>query len=85
MDIGSAAEFALCFGSRDQAQAILQRFLAERPDLAESIAKAEDDIRRQGLPVHVLNAYADQIAFMHIHYGMTWETQLEHPNNPGIG
>jgi hypothetical protein len=70
MDIGDAVEFALCFGSRDQAQAILERFVTERPDLAGAIAQAEAKMNRDGLPAHVLNAYADQVAFLRIYHGM---------------
>ena len=71
MDLGNAVEFTLCFGARDQAQAILQRFLVERPDLADAIAEAEDKMRTHGLPGHALNAYADQVAFLRLHHGMT--------------
>ena len=77
MDIGNAVEFALCYGTRNQAQNILDRFLAERKDLADAVAEAEKKMRRQGIPDYVLSAYADQVAFLRLHYGMTLGAQQQ--------
>jgi hypothetical protein len=73
MDIGNVVEFTLCFGTQEQAQGILDRFLSERGDLADAIVEAKEKMRRQGLPNHLLSAYADQVAFLCLHYGMTLE------------
>ncbi len=40
-------------------------------DLADAIVEAKDKMRRHGLPNQLLSAYADQVAFLCLHYGMT--------------
>ena len=61
-DLRPSVEFAMCFGSPRDGQAVLTRFLESRPDLHDGIAEAE----RQGLPKSPYGPgnFAEEVAFM---------------------
>lgn len=70
--LGSAVEFALCFGTRADAQAILDRFALERPDLVSAASRSVLRFQRDGTPKHAVNAYAEQVAVVVVAYGLSW-------------
>lgn len=67
-ELASSIEFALCFGSHDQEQAILNRFVAQRKDLHDQIEIGTQAFRRDGLPAYCVTAYAEQVAWVRITY-----------------
>ena len=69
--IGDEIEFALCFAGPDAAQTVLDRFIAERLDLHESIRRAFERMQRDGLPEFNPTGYADVVAWTHFAYGLT--------------
>lgn len=70
VDIGDAVEFALCFGSRANAQKILDSFVLSRPSLSDAIASAQRRYEDNGLPRHAKNAYAKRVAWLRVAYGL---------------
>jgi len=64
--IGDMVEFALCFGSRTQAQSILSRFVAQRPDLADSIKRSVERFGKEGFPEYSVSGYAEVVAWLHL-------------------
>lgn len=70
MDIADLVEFTLCFGSQDEAQRILDRYVTERSDLAPDIENAEERIREEGYPPYHLTKYADLVAFLRSAYAL---------------
>jgi hypothetical protein len=68
--IASSVEFALCFGSREQAQTILNRFIAQRKDLHDQIESATLNFRKEGFPACYSAAYADQVAWVRTAYNL---------------
>jgi hypothetical protein len=71
LEIGDAAELALCFSGEASANKILARFVRERPSLAGAIFEAEKKIREEGFKKHYLTAYADQVAFLRSAYRLS--------------
>jgi hypothetical protein len=69
-EIGSAVEFALCFGNKEQAQHVLNHFVTGRKDLADQIAMAGRAFRERGFPPFQLSIYADQIAWVRTAYDL---------------
>ncbi len=67
-ELASSIEFALCFGSHERAQIILNRFVAQRKDLQDQIDIATQAFRRDGLPTHYVTSYAEQVAWLRIAY-----------------
>jgi hypothetical protein len=63
-----SVEFALSFGDRESAQRFLDRFLKERPDQLEAIAK----VKQVGFkhPNFGPGNYAEQVVFMRRSYGL---------------
>lgn len=66
--LASSIEFALCFGSHEQAQRILNRFVSQRQDLRDQIDLATRTFREQGLPAYQTIDYADQVAWVRTAY-----------------
>lgn len=67
-DLVPSVEFAYCFGGQVQAQAVLDRFRRDRPDLASSIASelaspSPSTLLRPG-------NYAQQVAYLMHLYGL---------------
>lgn len=58
----ASVEFALCFGEREHASAILDRFVRERSDLAPEISEAEQAGLRN--PKSGPGNYAEQVVFL---------------------
>lgn len=71
MNLASAIEFALCFGSTADAQSILDRFFVERPELLAPAVEAAAKFREQGTPDHFLTGYANEAALMVIVHGLS--------------
>lgn len=67
-DLRPSIEFALCFGDKTKGQAVLDRFLRDRPDLLGKIAEAE----RQGLPTSPYGPgnFAETVAFARRSFGL---------------
>jgi hypothetical protein len=63
-----SVEFALSFGDRGSAQGILDRFLKERPDLLDAVAKVEEIGLKH--PTFGPGNYAEQVVFMRRSYGL---------------
>lgn len=70
MDISDAVEFALCFGSKGQAQSILNRYVKEHPDFRTDIEKFLEDFGLNGYPEFAVTQYAGKIAWMCLSYGL---------------
>lgn len=70
MDIADLVEFALCYGSKEKARMILDRYVAQRADLAADIEKAEVVFREEGYPIHFISKYADLVVFLKSAYGL---------------
>lgn len=68
--LADSVEFALCFGSREQALAILERFFDARPDLKEPAAEALERFESKGLPDRIVSSYAEQAAWVRLAYGL---------------
>jgi hypothetical protein len=68
LDLCASVEFAYCFGSKDSAQAALDRFVHDRPDLREAIRTAMSRASESGLVNQ--NNFAEQIAFLCRYYGL---------------
>jgi len=69
LELVASVEFAYCYAGRDQAQAVLSRFVIERPDLAEAIDQAR---AREGDDYLMrLGSYADQVIFLERQYGLS--------------
>lgn len=67
-DLVPSVEFSCCFGGPAQAQATLDRFLRDRPDLqaaiaAESVSPSPAALSRPG-------GYAQQVVFLRHHYNL---------------
>ena len=69
-DIASSVEFALCFGDRTDAQAIVARVLAERPDLNDAVEESLAQLKKRGFPSLFPAGYADQVAWIRLAYGL---------------
>jgi hypothetical protein len=67
-DLVPSVEFAYCFGGQAHAQAVLNRFCSDRPDLASSIA-AELANPSQATLVRPGN-YAQQVVYLKHRYGL---------------
>ena len=67
-DLVPSVEFALCFGDAVRAQAVLDRFIRERPDLSEAVALAE----AEGRPIAPYGpaSYAEAVAFVRRSYNL---------------
>jgi Domain of unknown function (DUF4304) len=63
-----SVEFALSFGDRDSAQGILDRFLKERSDLLDAVAKVEKAGFKH--PTFGPSNYPEQVVFMRQSYGL---------------
>jgi len=68
--VASSVEFALCFGSREQAQRILDRYVAQRPDLRDKIETETQTVRREGFSEFFAASYTDQVAWVRIAYDL---------------
>jgi hypothetical protein len=68
--IASSVEFALCFGSHELAQRILDRFVSERQDLRDQIERSTQLFRREGFPQYFAAAHADQVAWVRTAYDL---------------
>ena len=68
--VASSVEFALCFGSREQAQRILDRYVAQRPDLRDKIETETQTVRREGFSEFFATSYTDQVAWVRIAYDL---------------
>jgi hypothetical protein len=68
--VASSVELALCFGSRERAQRILDRYVAQRPDLRDKIETETQTIRRGGFPEFFATSYAEQVAWVRIAYDL---------------
>jgi hypothetical protein len=66
MELASAIEFALCFGTIVDAQTILDRVLAERPKLISPAIEAAARFREQGVPNYIVTRYAEEAALMSV-------------------
>jgi hypothetical protein len=69
-DPSLAIEFLLCFSAKAAANAVLDRFLANRSDLLSPYHAELDRFRGQGLPPVLRTGYAFQLAFATIAYGL---------------
>ena len=69
-EVASAVEFALCFGNTCEAQAIVARFIGERPDLHAAIEDSLQKLKLHGFPSLFPTAYADQIAWVRLAYDL---------------
>lgn len=69
-DVASSVEFTLCFGAKADAQAVVTRFLGERPDLRNAVEESLARLRERGFPSLFLTCYADQIAWVRLAYGL---------------
>lgn len=63
-----SVEFSACFGSTEAAQLVLDRFVRNRPELREEIAKAERD-GRPAPPFAPAN-FAEKVSFLRRAYGL---------------
>jgi hypothetical protein len=72
LDLCASVEFAYCFGSKNSAQAALDRFVHDRPDLGEEIRAAMSDASEFDLVNR--NNFAKQIASLCRHYGLSCST-----------
>ena len=72
LEIASAVECALCFGGRSDAQAILDRFARDRPDLVSAAERAVERFRQDGTPRHFTTIFAEQVALVVVAYGLEW-------------
>ena len=70
MDIQSALEFLLCFGSVSAAEAVLRRFFVARANLLPQYRSDLEWFRSNGLPAVVHTGYAPQLAFATIAYNL---------------
>lgn len=61
-DLRHAVEFALCFGSRETAQVVLDRFIDEMPELPSAVKAAE--LTGLELPIRAPNRYAEVVVFL---------------------
>jgi len=68
-DLVSSVEFANCFGGRAQAQAVMDRFLRDREDLAAEIASEQLNASESTLLIP--RNYAQQVVFLRHRYGLT--------------
>lgn len=68
--LADSVEFALCFGTREQAQQILDRFGRRRPDLIEPAVEAYEKFRSDGMPGRIVSEYAQQVAWVRLEYGL---------------
>jgi hypothetical protein len=68
--VASSVEFALCFGSPEQAQRILDRYIAQRPDLRNQIEQSTQTFLREGFPEFFATSYADQVAWVRTAYDL---------------
>lgn len=61
-DLRPSVEFAICFGDQEAGQRVLDRFVAERPDLSELIA----EVGRVGLkhPAFGPSNFAEEVVFL---------------------
>ncbi len=69
-EVASSVEFALCFGSYQQAQIILNRFISQRKDLHDQIEIAPQAFRKEGFPAYHAAAYAEQVAWVRTAYNL---------------
>ncbi|MBI2390182.1 MAG: hypothetical protein HYV09_11390 [Deltaproteobacteria bacterium] len=65
-ELASSVEYALCFGDARDAQAILDAYLRERPDLEAPSRAAQEKLATSGPPARCPNAYAEQIAWLRV-------------------
>ncbi len=70
MEIADAVEFTLCFGSKEQAETILKRYLKENINFIPDIKKFLEDFRLNGYREFMVTQYAGQIAWMSHSYGL---------------
>jgi hypothetical protein len=68
--LASSVEFALCFGSREQANRILGRIVAQRQDLRDQIEQSTQTFRRDGFPEFFATSYPDQVAWVRTAYDL---------------
>ncbi len=66
VQLASAIEFALCFGTIVDAQTILDRFLAEHSKLVAPAIEAAIRFREQGVPNYFVTSYAEEAALMSV-------------------
>jgi len=66
--LASSVEFALCFGSHEEAQRILNRFISQRQDLRDQIEIASQTFRKEGFPAYFPFANAEQVAWVKTAY-----------------
>jgi len=68
--VASSVEFALCFGDKEQAQRVLDRFLLQREDLQDQIESAMQRLRIEGFPDDIPSSYAEQVAWVRLAYDL---------------
>jgi hypothetical protein len=69
-ELASSVEFALCFGTREQARQILDRFSSQRQDLSGQIAQSSAAFQTKGFPPYHVTSYADQFAWVSVAYSL---------------
>jgi len=69
LDLRPSVEFAYCYGSKEQAQLVLDRFIRERPDLHDAIIIEQS--RASPSLLMAPTSYAEQVAFLRTQYRLT--------------
>lgn len=69
-DLNDSVEFALCFGGREDAKRIIERYLRRHPELFDEAETVYRRYSQNGFPPRMVSKYTDQLAWLWAAYDL---------------